>query len=97
MSDADDKARVTAATRRYLAAGHAIQSGVAAQHAQGSPDGSSKHLRVGLNLRAVDQAGLVRLLISKGIITEVEYHEALADSAEREVVDMESFLGVKLR
>lgn len=91
-----DDERKQSARERYTAAGHAIQSGVAIQHATGSEDGSPKHLRVGVNLRAVDHAGLVKLLIDKGIITEVEYYEAMASQAEIEQADMEASLGVKL-
>ena len=69
---------------RYAKACHAIQSGVAFEHGRGSEDGSPKHLRVGVNLRAVDHAALVRLLLAKGIISELEYVEALADAAEEE-------------
>ena len=73
---------------RYEAAAHAIQSGVATEMERQPPGAmgptSPKHLRVGLELRACDHAALVRLLIEKGIITEAEYLEAIADEAERE-------------
>lgn len=72
--------------QRYEAAGHAIQSGVKfEQEVLGSQDGAPKHLRTGLNLRACDHSALVRLLISKGVITDEEYVEAMAAEAEVEV------------
>lgn len=69
---------------RYFAAAHAMQSGVAHEHALGSEDGSAKHLRVGVNTAMVDHGGLVALLVAKGIITEDEYQQALCDAMEKE-------------
>lgn len=91
-----DHQRLSLARGRYTAASHAIQSAVAMQHAMGSKDGSPKHLRVGINLRAVDHAALVSLLIDGGIITREAYYEAVANQAEIEQADMERELGVKL-
>lgn len=79
--------------RRYLAAGHAIQSGVAMEHSMGSDDGSPKHLRVGINLRATDAGGLAKLLVDKGVITDEEYLEAIVDAAEAEQKAYEDRLG----
>ena len=69
---------------RYYAACHAVQSGVAMMMNYAPSDTTPKHLRVGINMTKVDQAGLVRLLISKGLFTELEYLTAIADEAERE-------------
>lgn len=68
---------------RYHAALHAMQSGVAAEHSQGSNDATPKHLRVGVNSALVNDAAIARLLIAKGVITLDEYEAALA--AEMEV------------
>jgi hypothetical protein len=70
---------------RYELACHAMQSGVAADHALGSDDGSPKHLRVGVNSALVSVAAIGRLLIDKGVITHDEYDAAVADQMEREV------------
>ena len=72
------------ARERYEAAAHAMQSGVAMEMNHRSAPTEPKHLRVGINAAMADQAGLVMLLISKGIITEAEYIEAVAESMERE-------------
>ncbi len=80
---------------RYHAAAHAMQSGVAAEHAQGSQDGSPKHLRVGVNASMADHAGLVTLLIEKGIFTREEYTKAIADSMECEKERYEEHLKTK--
>jgi hypothetical protein len=69
---------------RYLSAAHAMQTGVAVEQEFGSGDGSPKHLRVGINSRAVDHTGLINLLIEKEIITLDEYHKAIADEMEKE-------------
>lgn len=74
---------------RYIKAGHAIQSGVAVEIEQGSSDTEPKHLRVGINLSKTDMAGLVKLLIAKGILTEEEYLEAITLEAEQEVTRYE--------
>lgn len=67
---------------RYLAALHAMQSGVAFLNA--AKDLEPKHLRVGVNAAMSDLGGLATLLIEKGIITRDEYEKALADAMERE-------------
>jgi len=70
---------------RYLAAAHAVQSGVAIEHARGSDDGSPKHLRTGVNIALRDMGSLVELLVAKGVITQDEYTRAVADGMEQEV------------
>lgn len=77
---------------RYLAACHAMQSGVAAEMEIGSEDTSPKHLRVGVNSALCDQAALVRLLVEKGIVTEEEYAAAVTAEMEREVARYEERL-----
>lgn len=81
---------------RYLAASHAMQSGVLAEQQLGSTDGSPKHLRVGVNSGAVCLAALTGLLIAKGVITLDEYERANADEMEIEQKRYEERLGVKL-
>ena len=75
---------------RWLAASHAMQSGVAAEmqlaqdHGERHPSTEPKHLRVGINNALCDHAALVKLLIAKGLITEAEYLKAIADAMEEE-------------
>lgn len=69
---------------RYLAAAHAMQSGVAAKMGYDASDTTPKHLRVGINAAMSDNAALVALLIAKGIITGEEYTKAIADQMEKE-------------
>jgi|HubBroStandDraft_6_1064221.scaffolds.fasta_scaffold00184_15 hypothetical protein len=84
------------ANERYRAAAHAMQSGVKLKMTRegvGDPDEgyvprgecSPKHLRVGINSAMSDHGALARLLIDKGVFTEEEYTEAIADGMEREV------------
>ena len=54
-----------------------------------------KHLRVGVNSAMCDHAALVRVLIAKGILTEDEYLEAVADEMEREQKRYEERLTAK--
>jgi len=67
----------------YEQAAHGMQTAVAFEIEQQRGDDpntrstSPKHLRVGINARAVDHAALAYILIRKGIITEAEYLEEL--------------------
>jgi sulfite reductase beta subunit-like hemoprotein len=81
---------------RYARAAHAIQTGVSYEQAIDPSDGSPKQLRTGINLRATDHQGLVRLLMSKGIISEAEYIRAMADAAEEEVRRYEQRLNERM-
>jgi hypothetical protein len=70
--------------RRYLAATHAVQSGVAATLHRDPRGGTPKHLRVGIDTAKAEHAALVRLLIAKGLFTEAEYIEAIIAGVEAE-------------
>jgi hypothetical protein len=70
--------------KRYAAAAHAMQSGVAAKMHHEPAETQPKHLRVGINSAMCDHAALVRLLIAKGVFTEEEYVKEIADEMERE-------------
>lgn len=71
--------------RRYQAAAHAMQSGVAGCIQAGiGADNTSKHLRVGINTMQSDQGALVALLISTGVFTREEYLKQIAEFMERE-------------
>lgn len=82
-------------SRRYAAATHAMQSGVAADQASGSADGSPKHLRVGVNSALVETSALARLLIDKGVFSQHEYAEAVIGSMEQEVSRYQALLSDK--
>lgn len=82
----------------YLAACHAMQSGVAAKmhlpiHAVGGDrETDPKHLRVGVNVALCDHGALVRLLVSKGLITDREYVEAIRGEMRAEVVRYREYI-----
>jgi hypothetical protein len=87
--------------QRYVKAAHAVQSGVKFdmatdpnQQSQGAS--TPKHLRVGLNNVMADHGSLAKLLIDKGIITEAEYLDAIADGIEREQARYEQILTSRL-
>jgi uncharacterized coiled-coil protein SlyX len=66
---------------RYRAALHAVQTTLIEM---GDTLATPKHLRVGIDSAHVSDGALVRLLISKGVITEREHLEALVAQAEEE-------------
>lgn len=74
-----EQRRVAELTQEYLDLVHAMQSGVAAEM-EHTDQATPKHLRVGVNSSA-----LGALLIRKGLITEVEYAEAMRDGIAAEV------------
>jgi hypothetical protein len=87
---------MTTPEQRYAAAAHAMQSGVA-MDMKTDPGGSRggttpKHLRVGVNSALVTQAALASLLVAKGVITQDEYVEAVADEMEKEKARFEQLL-----
>lgn len=79
--------RTTAeAFEKYQQMCHAMQSGVAAEIAQGmAEDTTPKNLRTGVNSAMVDASALAKLLIEKGVISEQEYANALCDGMVEEV------------
>lgn len=71
---------------------HAMQTGVAYEIGLPSDASSPKHLRVGVNSAMVNDAAMTRLLVEKGIITELEYLRAIRDEMKREVKRYEELL-----
>src|SRR5689334_306940 len=91
---------ITTLQERYLAAMHAVQTGVAYVMQIEPKQVDPKHLRTGINSAMVNDAALTKLLIAKGIITEAEYWQALVEEAEAEKQRYETELsehhGVKI-
>lgn len=81
---------------RIAALSHAIQSGVAIDLQQDASSGTPKHLRVGVNMALVGNGALVRLLITKGVITEEEYLTELVAGLEAEKDAYEERLAARL-
>lgn len=81
----DEEATLDALKAEYLALSHAMQSGVAICNQRGDSEGTSKHLRTGVNSAMVETSALVRLLIDKGIITDVDWHLMLVQGMREEV------------
>jgi len=80
-----DQKQLAALQDRYQAACHAMQTGVAYDQEYNPKDKEPKHLRVGINVALCDMTALVHLLVSKGVITELEYWAAITEEMEREV------------
>lgn len=70
--------------RRYEAAMHAMQTGVATKMGFDQSETSPKHLRVGMNSALQNCDAIAHLLMEKGVITEEEYMIAVVEAAERE-------------
>lgn len=83
---------------RYIAALHAMQTGVMYQMQPGGnpKDTEPKHLRTGVNSALVNSSALAALLIEKGLITEDEYYEALAVAMEREATEYTELVRAQL-
>lgn len=75
----------------YEAAGHGIQSAIRFEMTQkgfldkGILADAVKHLRVGLDMRAADMGGLLKLLVDKGVITDEEVSETMRLAANAEL------------
>jgi len=80
----EDVVKLSQLMQRYNELCHAMQSGVASMPR--SKDQEPKHLRVGVNSAMVQHSGLVQLLIKKGVMTEVEYWEAMVSAMDAEVL-----------
>lgn len=70
----------------YIAAGHRIQTAIAILMGRDPNWGpvQPKHMRTGIDMSKSDQAGLVTLLIAKGVFTKDEYIAAVTQSATDE-------------
>lgn len=82
-----DQERIAELAAEYHQLAHAMQCGVAAEMAIPSRSHLTepKHLRVGVNSSLVNSSALGELLIAKGLITELEYVQAMRDGMAREV------------
>ena len=86
----------------YLANMHAIQSGVKMQIELDRASGGNtagadpKHLRVGVNSSMVNDEAVARLLIAKGVFTEIEYYEAMVEASAKEKARYEAELSAQM-
>jgi hypothetical protein len=87
----DVERRLEVAKQRYLAAAHGMQTGVALR--PNDKDQTPKHLRVGVNVVMSDLGAVCQLLVEKGVFTEVELHEKLAEFMEAERDSQQSSVG----
>lgn len=85
--------RVDTLVDRHRRAMHGVQSALAYELSSGldnlNKDKTPKSLRLGVNAAMVDHGALATLLIRKGLITEEEYLEAIAEAAEAELARYE--------
>lgn len=91
MPDEKDAKEILRLAAEVDAAMHAMQSAVALKMQmgeEGARETQPKHLRVGINSAMITDFAVGKLLISKGIITELEYAQAVRDAA---VAELESY------
>ena len=74
LSDTDE---LTKLQMKYARLMHAMQTGIAVLMNYNPKETEPKHLRVGVNSALLDSSAVVKLLVSKGIITELEYFREL--------------------
>jgi hypothetical protein len=84
MTKEEEDQEILALSVRWTNAAHAMQTGVELERNFDSAPTDPKHLRVDVNTAHVDHGSLVELLIQKGLITKLEYHEAIAEGMEKE-------------
>ncbi|MBD2261412.1 hypothetical protein [Pseudanabaena sp. FACHB-2040] len=80
----NESTRLEELKQRYFALAHAMQTGVAFTMEFDPSQVAPKHLRVGVNSAMVEHSAVVRLLLEKGIFTELEFYESLCEVMEEE-------------
>jgi hypothetical protein len=90
-----EKERIHELLGEYHRLAHAMQSGVKWEQEHGVDDGSPKHMRVGINNAMRDHGSLAALLIRKGIISDLEYAEAIVVGMREEVAMYERRISEK--
>ena len=81
---------------RYERDLHAVQSGIKQMMELDPKFTTPKHLRVGIDSCFASMLGLVELLLAKGVINEVEYHQYQMEAMEKEKVRYEQMLSEML-
>jgi len=78
----------------YLKQAHRVQTAIAMNPNKTAME--PKHMRTGIDMSKADMAGLVTLLISKGILTREEYAEAITQSAYEEAERQKAALALEM-
>jgi len=93
MSDID---RLADLKCRYEIACHAMQTGVAYKMAVSPNETNPKHLRVGINSAMVETSVLFKIMLKRGLITEIEFYEILCETMEEEAKGYQSWIEVHI-
>lgn len=91
----DDKAEIARVFAEYQALLHGVQTGIGYRLEHDKRLADPKHLRTGIDSAMVSDAAIVKLLIDKGVFTELEFVTALRDKAQEEVARNEAELQVR--
>jgi hypothetical protein len=82
----DEKKRIDELQVELVRLQHSMQAGVAMEQNFLDPQyDHHKHLRVGVNSAMVNLGALTRLLVKKGVLTELEYWESQVEGMRDEV------------
>lgn len=89
--DAAEDNEITRLKEEYRKYAHAIQTG-AGYLVEKTDSGTPKQLRTGVDMSLVSNSALANLLISKGIISETDFWQALVNGVKDEVSRCEAEL-----
>jgi len=71
--------------QEYERLAHGMMTGVGYVNQLDPAQSNAKHVRVGVNCALVSHAALVRVLMAKGVITDLEYWTAIVEGMRDEV------------
>lgn len=92
MTEPQDPTHLDLLKEEYANALHAMQTGVMYYLQLNNAEGTSKHLRVGVNSALCSQRALLTILVEKGITTEEEYFTQLLAAVQEDVKSYEKLL-----
>lgn len=87
-----DEETIQALKERNYALTHAIQTGVGAKMLISGSETSPKQLRTGVNNALVQLGVIAKVLIDKGLLSELEYWQLMNEGLEVEVKGYEEYL-----
>lgn len=78
--------------REYARLNHAMMTGIGYDLEYNPQQAEDKHVRSGINSALVSHSALAKLLMAKGLITELEYWQAVIKELRNEVKSYEDKL-----
>lgn len=90
-----DQEKIESLRNEYNRLMHAIQTAIGFEMNFDNTIANPKHLRVGIDSNFISNLAIANLLLSKGIITSVEYYEAQVQAAAQELERHQAFVDEK--